>query len=266
MKYELLALDIDDTLFGADKRISARNLSAVRAAAAAGVRVTLATGRGYLASKPVVDELGITGAMANYGGALISVAETGEEALCLDMAWDDAKAIMDYAHEHDIYCHLYQGDTVVYEDKPQYAARYCATLHVPLRHEPELRNMRWERIPKVLYITEPARIPELMPELVARFGASVQVSMSGNSFIEFNRKDVHKASALRWIADSLGIPRERVAAMGDNTLDLEMIEWAGLGVAVDNACAQVKAAADVIAPNCESDAVAWVIERHILTD
>ena len=58
----------------------------------------------------------------------------------------------------------------------------------------------------------------------------------------------------------LNIPREEVTAIGDNTLDLDMIEWAGTGVCVANANPQVKEKADLIIGSCENDGVAEYLE------
>ena len=62
----------------------------------------------------------------------------------------------------------------------------------------------------------------------------------------------------------MNIPIEQTASIGDNTLDYELIEWAGLGAAVENANETVKQAADVIIPACDEDGVAWFIDNYIL--
>jgi hydroxymethylpyrimidine pyrophosphatase-like HAD family hydrolase len=74
----------------------------------------------------------------------------------------------------------------------------------------------------------------------------------------------HKGGALAALTREWGIPRERVIAVGDNTIDLTMIQWAGLGVAVANAVERLKQAADLIAPSNDDDGVAWVIQNYLL--
>lgn len=263
MKYKLIALDIDGTIFDSGRVVSKANLEAIREARAAGVTVTLATGRGYLGSRPVVEELNVTGPMANYGGAIISDAETGAVLAKEDIDWKLAKTLMEYALERDIYCHIYQGDTIVYPKESEIADMYGRILRVPQRVEPNMLDMEWTGIPKVLFIVAPERVSEVLADCTKRFGNLVQIAMSGETFIEFNKKDVHKASGVAWIAKKLKITRSEVITMGDNTLDLEMIQWAGLGVAVSNACDILKKTADVIAPACGEDAVKWVIDRFI---
>ena len=79
-------------------------------------------------------------------------------------------------------------------------------------------------------------------------------------FIEFNNPDSHKGAGLEWVAGYLGIAQKDTVAVGDNSLDLEMIRWAGLGCAVDNGKPEVKEAADLVIPSCADFGVARLIE------
>jgi hydroxymethylpyrimidine pyrophosphatase-like HAD family hydrolase len=74
-----------------------------------------------------------------------------------------------------------------------------------------------------------------------------------------------KSQALSWLATSLGIPREQIAALGDGRNDVDMLAWAGLGIAIGDGDPEAKAAADLIAPPFSQDGAAWAIERHILS-
>ena len=67
------------------------------------------------------------------------------------------------------------------------------------------------------------------------------------------------------VAKMMGITQKETAAVGDNTLDEEMILWAGLGAAVGNAQERIKSFADVIVPGCNENGVAWLIDHYILT-
>ncbi|MEG1912888.1 MAG: HAD-IIB family hydrolase, partial [Cloacibacillus sp.] len=82
-------------------------------------------------------------------------------------------------------------------------------------------------------------------------------------FIEMVHPDVNKAAALRRVAEYYGISRENVTAIGDGINDIEMIEWAGTGIAMGNAKDEVKAAADLIAPSNEEEGAARVVEEFL---
>ena len=68
------------------------------------------------------------------------------------------------------------------------------------------------------------------------------------------------------IADHIGVERGEVAAVGDNTLDIEMIEWAGLGCCVEDGNEEVKRAAKLIVPSCREDGVAYLIDNYLLKE
>lgn len=263
-RFGLLAIDIDDTLLPRQKPISERNKQAIRAAREAGVYVALATGRGYLGSKKVKDELELNGLMINYGGAMINNGATGEPFMVTQLDPDVVAEVMRTAGDMGLHVHLYQGDGIVYETPHPYGQKYAEHLGLPARVEPRLRNMVWLNVPKVLIITEPERVPELLPYFKRLMQGKCAVSGSSPGFIEFNRIGASKGSALAIMAERLGVSRENTAAIGDNTLDSEMIEWAGLGACVENGNDEVKSIADVIVPSCEDDGVAYFIENYIL--
>ena len=263
-KYKLLAIDIDDTLLPRLTPLSERNIEAIHRAERAGIYVTLATGRGFLGSSRVWKELGMRTLIINYGGAMINDAATGEPFFVTELDSTVVTDILTAAEELGLHAHLYQGDGIVYEREHFYGSAYSAHLGLPMRIEPNVRNMVWHNVPKVLIITEPERVPELLPKFAEMFEGRCAVSASSPGFIEFNKIGASKGSALARLAEHLGVLREETAAIGDNTHDSEMIEWAGLGACVANGNDEVKAIADVIVPSCEEDGVAYFIDEFLL--
>ena len=263
-KIKLLALDIDDTLVHRAGRVSERNLKAIAAARDAGVYVTLATGRGFFGASRVVKELGLDTYIVNYGGAMINDAKTGQAVFTTELENALVQEIMAMADEMGLHSHLYQGDGVVCSKPHLYVTQYVSLLDLPFEVDPELKNKVWHSVPKVLIITEPERVAELLSIFEKHFEGRVCVSASSPGFIEFNRIGANKGTAVAWIAEKLGIERSEVAAIGDNTLDYEMIEYAGIGCCVADGNDEVKAIADVIAPSCADDGVAYFINEYIL--
>ena len=264
MRYKLLAMDIDDTILPRGGALSERLKQAVRDAEDAGIYVTIATGRGFHGSSKVWKELGLSGLIINYGGALINDASTGKPFFVTELESSTVVKIIGLAEELSLHVHLYQGDGIVYAREHEYGTRYSDALGLPRRIEPNILNMVWKNVPKVLIITEPERVKELLPYFSEKMKGLAAVSGSSPGFIEFNKIGANKGTALERIADHLGIKREEVAAIGDNTLDKEMVEWAGLGCCVADGNEDVKAAAKVIAPACRDDGAAWFIENYLL--
>ena len=85
-------------------------------------------------------------------------------------------------------------------------------------------------------------------------------------YIEINHINATKGRALSGLADYLGIDISQVMAFGDSGNDLSMINIAGAGVAMGNADADIKAAADIITLDNDSDGVAYVINRYVSCD
>ncbi len=264
--YKLLAMDIDDTILPRRGVISERNKRAVKAAQEAGIYVTLATGRGFHGSDTVRRELGIEGLIINYGGAMINFGATGKPFFVTKLESETVVEILDLAEGMGLHVHLYQGDEIVYEHEHTYGTLYSQALDLPARIEPNIRRMHWDNVPKVLIITEPERVPDLLPFFREKLCGKAAVSASSPGFIEFNKIGANKGTALKMIADHIGVERGEVAAVGDNTLDIEMIEWAGLGCCVEDGNEEVKRAAKLIVPSCREDGVAYLIENYLLKE
>ena len=265
MAIKLLALDIDDTLITRGGSVSKNNLRAIDLARKAGVYVMLATGRGYLGASRIVKELGVDTLIVNYGGAVINDTRTHKSVMTTELDSGAIIEILDFADELGLHSHIYQGDGIVTERAHPYAKKYTRALDLPYTVDPEIRKKTWRNVPKALIITEPERVSELLPVFKKRFEGRVCVSASSPGFIEFNKLGANKGTAIEWVADHLGIKKEETAAIGDNTLDSEMIEYAGIGAVVENGNEELKRIADVLVPSSENDGVAYFIENYVLT-
>lgn len=263
--YKLLVLDIDDTLTPASSReVPARNLAAIRRAQAAGIHVTVATGRGYLGSSYIWQQTGIKGPVINYGGAIIMDTRTDKPLYTTEVPPELVAEVLELAAEQGIYAQVYQGDAVIYEKSCAYSEAYVSKLGLPHWEDPDLRRKEWKDVPKVLFITETERAKELIPVFEAQYEGKLKVSGSSKGFIEFNHPSAHKGSAAAIVAEYFGVSREETVAVGDNSLDLEMLRWAGLGCAVGNAQPDILAAADLVLPRCEDMAIEYLVDHVLL--
>ncbi len=159
----MLILDIDDTLVPRGGGISQKNAAAIQKAREAGVYVTLATGRGYYGSSHVFRELGLDTYVINYAGAVINDTRTDKPIFVTELDNDFVQEILAMADDMNLHAHLYQGDRIVYEREHPYASAYCAALNLPYSIDSDIRKKTWQNVPKVLIITEPERVSELLP-------------------------------------------------------------------------------------------------------
>lgn len=256
----LLALDIDDTLVSTGTLPSERLKRAIRLAEDNGVTVVLATGRGFLGSRKIRESLAVYGPLIHYGGAVVSDGRTGEHLFVNYLRPEDVITAFAIADSFGFHAQIYEEDTVIFRKANDFTKRYTGILNLPFIEDPYLLYRPLDNIPKVLYAVDPAREAELYREIRALLPKHLSVLCSKPGFIEIGSVSSTKGKALEKVAALLNIPREEVTAIGDNTLDLDMIEWAGTGVCVANANPQVKEKADLIIGSCDDDGVAEYLE------
>jgi Cof subfamily protein (haloacid dehalogenase superfamily) len=257
---KLLALDIDDTLVGTGKLPSDRLKRAVRLAESNGVTAVLATGRGFLGTKTIRERLSLYGPLIHYGGAVVSDGKTGKHLFENFLRPEDVVTAFAIADAFQIHAQIYEGDTVVFRKANAFTERYTGILNLPFIEDPDLLYRPLDCIPKVLFAVDPAREADLYREIRALLPQHLSVLCSKPGFIEVGSVNATKGSALAWVASMLGIDRADVTAIGDNTLDLDMIEWAGTGVCVANGSPLVKEKADLVIGSCDDDGVAAYLE------
>ena len=149
---------------------------------------------------------------------------------------------------------------MIAEEPNPYVEGYAEKLDLPCEYDPDIMKKTWYNVPKVLMMTIDEKAQRLIPKFQKKYAGKLKVSGSSKGFIEFNNPDSHKGAGLEWVAGYLGIAQKDTVAVGDNSLDLEMIRWAGLGCAVDNGKPEVKEAADLVIPSCADFGVARLIE------
>jgi Cof subfamily protein (haloacid dehalogenase superfamily) len=116
---------------------------------------------------------------------------------------------------------------------------------------------------KLVVVGDPHELDGLEVEMKARFGERLYISKSLPHFLEFASPSVHKGSGLDFAAARLGFTREQSVAFGDGENDVELLRWAGYGVAVANAHPRVLAVADLVCPSVDEEGVAQVIEAYL---
>lgn len=261
---KLLALDIDDTLIGTGKMPSERLKRAIRLAESNGVTVVLATGRGFLGTKAIRDALSLNGPIIHYGGAMISDGKTGEHLYASYLRPVDVVTAFAIADTFGIHAQIYEEDTVIFRKRNEFTDRYTSTLGIPYIEDPNLLYRPLDNVPKVLFFVSVEREKELFQEIRNLLPRHISVLGSKPGFIELGSVNATKGTALERLAAILGIDRSEVTAIGDNTLDLDMIEWAGTGICVANGNELVKEKADLVIGACEDEGVAAYMESLYL--
>ncbi len=258
----LVATDLDGTLLRVDDTISERTRAAIRDADAAGVLVVAATGRGWRSALPLLEQVPEVRTAVCSNGALIRDIAGSATTDAFTMEPDHVDAVVDAvrraAPEAGLAWELVDGgfgfDPIFEElrsvgrarrpdlvaDRPAHSAA-DPVLKLLVRH-PVLQEV------EALRLLQPV-VPD-----------GVELTSSGYGLVEVTGHDVHKARALGVLCDRLGIGAGEVVALGDNRNDVEMLRWAGRGVAMGNAVPVAVAEADEQTAHHMDDGVAIVIE------
>jgi Cof subfamily protein (haloacid dehalogenase superfamily) len=224
--------------------------------------VIVVTGRMYRSIAPYLKEAGLEDPVVCYQGAVVAEAD-GTFLRHVPIPLDVAREAIDAVTAEGVHLNAYVDDDLYVAEVTPEARAYADFQHIPLHPVGDLRTWLSQRPTKLVAVDERTRIDELEQRLKPRFAGRLYVSKSLPEFLEFASPDVNKASGLAFLADRLGFSREGTVALGDGENDVELVEWAGFGVAVANAHERVLAAADLVCPSDEEEGVAQVIEAYL---
>lgn len=262
MSYKLVAIDLDDTFINSKRQFTKRTKEAVNQVIKKGIPVVVATGRTYKGVSKYIKRLNLKSSIITCGGAFV-VDRHGKIIHQSQVSHQQAKQVLEYAKSIGIHAQVYFGNDYVFCKHSDYAKIYEDFYGFPGVVIPNLLEHSDLTTPKVLFIAEPEKIQQIKKEAEPLF-PDLMVAISKPFYLEFNNPKANKGSALELLANRMGIRREEIIAIGDSEIDLSMIEYAGLGVAVENAIPSVKDKADFITYSNDDEGVAYVLEKFVL--
>ncbi|WP_448380532.1 Cof-type HAD-IIB family hydrolase [Gloeomargarita sp.] len=270
----LLVLDLDGTVVGEENRITPAVKAAVQAVQQRGIHVAIATGRMYRSALRFYRELNLTLPLLSYQGAWIQDPHTGTRHRHWPVAPERALELLAYFEQAEwrphLSVHFYLDDQLYVQemrpDTDQYAKR---TLIEPIVVEDLRRVLAQATVAptKVLAVSEdPAIIEEMLNALQKRYSSQeLYLTRSAPIYFEATNPKVNKGVAVRYLAEELlGLTPAQVVAIGDNYNDLEMLQYAGVGIAMGNAPLPVQQQADWVAPSVADDGVVAAIKTWVL--
>jgi Cof subfamily protein (haloacid dehalogenase superfamily) len=268
---KLLVLDIDGTIAGKSNDITETVKQAIRAVQAKDIQVAIATGRMYRSALRFHREIGSTLPLLAYQGGWIQDPATDKIHRHLPVPAQTARQLLDYFEQPELRSllsvHFYINDQLYVREitpETQIYAQRSGIEPIPVG---DLRNTLTTEPTKILALSDDiALINNLLGTMRKRYTpAELYMTTSVATFFEATNPLVNKGTAVRYLAEEmLGLSSANVMTIGDNFNDLEMIEYAGMGVAMGDAPADVQAIAQWVAPSVEQDGVAAAIEALIL--
>lgn len=270
-KIKMIGLDLDGTLLTSDKKLLPFTRQVLTEAIERGIQVLMATGRPYTGIPEELRKLpGIRYALTSNGARILDT-QTGKALIEHLLPLESAKKALEILQKYDTLQEVYfEGQGYAEAEKLDRISRY--------HHNPHM----WE------YVRSSRKPVDSLPELIAREGRDmdkvqalfadmvelaqawkelerckelVLVSSLGYN-IEINAAGVDKGIGLMELGELLGFCPEEIMACGDGDNDIQMLERAGIGVAMGNAEEKVKAAADYITETNDEEGAAKAIIRY----
>jgi Cof subfamily protein (haloacid dehalogenase superfamily) len=267
--YKLAFIDIDDTLVGHDKRIGDLNQAAVQRLRSLGCRVVLASGRRHANMLPFYRVLGLEGFVISCQGAVARHTQTREVAHQALVPAPAAAEVTAEGLERGLTVMYWSPDGIFARQRTHWVDRYtsdCGGDPVALADVETLAGQGAPAAEKVVWGAEPGLIASLAPLLRQRYNGRLLVTVTDDFFLEFTAPAAHKAAAAAAVAARYGIDAARVLAFGDGNNDVQLLAWAGLGVAMPHGRPAARAAAKRVAPDGPAEsafarAVAEIVEQ-----
>lgn len=267
----LIVVDLDGTTVGESNQIRPAVKQALEAARAQGVQVAIATGRMYRSALRFHQDLELNLPLLSYQGAFIKDPATAFVHRHLTVPRDYVVQLLDFLSEPElrsiVSVHLYINDCLYVREINAETEAYAARSEVAPIAVGDLRQILDTEPTKLLALSnEVALIDRLFGSLQRRYTpAELYLTKSVATFLEATHPLVNKGNAVQYLAEEiLGLQSQQVMTIGDNFNDLEMLQYAGIGVAMGGAPDGVKAVADWIAPDVEADGVAAAIAQFVL--
>lgn len=259
----LVALDVDGTLLDPAHQLRPRVAAAVRATRAAGVEVALATGKLLQSVAPLLAELGLSGPQIVLNGAATIESATGRVLRFRPLAETSRQQVIELVRQADpdvLVSHFTLDGIVMDRAHPGWVILEEYGEGPPVL-VPDLLAEGLPPAAKILLAGPPERLARLRAALGPQLPAGVAMTTTTADFLEFFDVAAGKGLALAALREELGLAREAVVAIGDGENDAPLLREAGLGVAMANAAAVTRAAAEWVAPGNAEDGVAVALEE-----
>jgi len=267
----LIALDLDNTTLNGESRLTPRTRDAIERALSLGVEVVIASGRSRRSlPRDVLSIKGLRYAVTSNGAAVYDLRRDcaihrlvlpAHAAGLLMERVDPAFELQAFIDGQGYASERYLADPGAYSPKSAVGVEYLKrTRRAVADMRGFVREHRGEL--DMLDLVLPGGVErEPIIERLKKEIPGVYVTASMRHLIEIVHRDCGKRAGVAWLGGQLGLVPRQIAAFGDAENDREMLEYAGLGCAVENAEPAVRAAADLIVPSNLEDGVAWGIEK-----
>ena len=260
----MLVLDMDDTLLTDGHTISNENKVMLAKAQELGVYVILASGRPTPAMLAYAIELQLDNSyMISYNGAVITDLKTDKVIFEQTLTQEQIHELYDYSLKSNTHIITYVDGKIVSETDSEYIEIEKNITGLEHNKVVSFKEEVQSSAVKCILLEKPSYLKEVEKDLKAAM-PHLSVSMSKPFFLEVAQNGIDKGASIKFLAEKLNILQSEIIAVGNAGNDLTMIEYAGLGVWVDNVDPELRDKGDFVVASNNNHGVAEVVRRFIL--
>ena len=230
---------------------------------ALGIPFVIVTGRMFRSVRPYAEQAGIEDPVVCYQGALVGDPRSGEFMRHLPIELGLAREAVRAFEDEGVHVNCYVDDDLYVAELNEYAERYAGFQNIPVTAVGRLSDWLDKPPTKLVAVADMERIAVLAGRFRELFRGRLFVATSLPIFLELASPEVSKGSGMAFVADRLGFDAAGAIAFGDGENDVELLDWAGYGIAVADAHERLKAIADWTCPGPNEAGVASVLEAFL---
>ncbi|TFD99829.1 Cof-type HAD-IIB family hydrolase [Jeotgalibacillus salarius] len=267
MNYKMIVLDMDDTLLQDDHTMATETAEALLKAQEKGVKVVLASGRPTFGMWDTAKELRLAdygSYILSYNGANIFNAKTKELLFESTLSPETVHHLYDLSRRENVGIQTYLNEAILTPEDNEYTQIESTLTGLPVALTDDFKKAVDSPVVKVLMLEKGSVLEKVEQTLKNELAGTLSIYRSKPYFLEFTEHGVTKGTSLEQLAKKLNIDRSEIIAVGDSYNDLEMIQYAGLGVAMGNAPVDIQEAADFVTKTNMEHGVAHVVEKYLL--
>lgn len=260
MKFRVIALDIDGTLKGDSSRMSPYMLEILEECSAQGALVSVATGRSLKSALHFLEQAPVIETVISFQGALVSFEKGKKKVWETFLTKDDISLAVELLSKWEVQIAAYADDNVYVEEMTDWAESYGDRNGVQIIQVDSLKDIP-RNLYRILAVGNPKLIRKLESDLKSGYRNKLYVTRSLPHFCEILSIDAGKDKALDWVCSQINSGAGEVLAFGNGFNDVEMLKWAGRGVAMEGGESVVFEACDDTAKSPNQDGVALYLEN-----
>lgn len=275
MTIEAVILDIDGTLLTSDRKISEQTKKALIATQKKGVKLILASGRPTTGMFRYAEQLDMEkygGLLVSYNGAKVVDCKTKEELFDHSMTVAEGKAVLEHMKNFDVKVMIDKDDYMYVKDVYDHTVVYKGQEINIIEHEArggnyklceiaDLADFLDYRVSKILTAGDPNYLLDVHQDMAKPFQGTLNSMFTADFYFEFTAKGIDKAKALDTVLKPMGITSDKTIAFGDGHNDISMVNYAGIGVAMGNAVAELRKIADRVTLSNDENGIAHILQE-----